>query len=58
MSDNELDELLSQLKDACKKNRHHSTNETNLSTVLKKIDVFINRRQMKQVNHHKRLEDL
>ncbi|CAF4850676.1 unnamed protein product, partial [Rotaria socialis] len=48
MSDNELDELLSQLKDACKKNRHHSTNETNLSTVLKKIDVFINRRQMKQ----------
>ncbi|CAF0969764.1 unnamed protein product [Adineta ricciae] len=58
MSDNELDELLLQLKDACKKSRHHSSNETNLNTTLKKIDVFINRRQMKLLNHQKRLEDL
>ncbi|CAF1006862.1 unnamed protein product [Rotaria sordida] len=58
MSDNELDELLSQLKDTCKKNRHHSSNETNLNNILKKIDVFINRRQMKLLNHHKRFDDL
>ncbi|CAF2704536.1 unnamed protein product [Rotaria sp. Silwood2] len=58
MSDNELDELLSQLKDTCKKNHHHSSKETNLNNVLKKIDVFINRRQMKLLNHHKRLDEL
>ncbi|UJR37759.1 hypothetical protein I4U23_030452 [Adineta vaga] len=58
MSDNELDELLSQLKGACKKSRHTSSNETNLNTILKKIDVFINRRQMKLLNHQKRLDDL
>ncbi|CAF1534624.1 unnamed protein product [Adineta steineri] len=58
MSDNELDELLLQLKDACKKNRHHSSNDITLNTILKKIDVFINRRQMKLLNHQKRLDDL
>ncbi|CAF0756011.1 unnamed protein product [Adineta steineri] len=58
MSDNELDELLLQLKDACKKNRLHSSNDITLNTILKKIDVFINRRQMKLLNHQKRLDDL
>lgn len=58
MSDNELDELLLQLKETCKKNRHHSSTENNLNTILKKLDVFINRRQMKLLNHQKRLDDL
>ena len=30
----------------------------NVNNVLKKIDVFINRRQMKLLNHHKRFDDL
>ena len=40
------------------RNRHSSSNETHLNNTLKKIDVFINRRQMKLLNHQKRLDDL
>lgn len=40
------------------RNRHHSLNDAHFNTILKKIDVFINRRQMKLLNHQKRLEDL
>ncbi len=40
------------------RNRHSSSNEINFNTILKKIDVFINRRQMKLLNHQKRLDDL
>lgn len=58
MSDNELDELLSQLKETKKKSRHAPPNENHVHNLLKRIDVFINRRQMKLVHHQKRLDDL
>ena len=41
-----------------KRNRSNPSSETNVNTILKKVDVFINRRQMKLLNHQKRLDDL